>query len=243
MKILFDSKLQQLAFPAVHSGLQCFRHDPKEVATFDIFNKINPDVYIADLSMLTNAVLKNIDQRPHLKCIFVRGEGTEEKEGKVKNQFGNLFEFIDVPIFGDIFSYSKSEFIARYKSDIISIDIEDVIEDSVVSNKIYRIFHNYKIVQHPNYCGGIDPRIKKHIIKSSVACLSNQQDVYNIAIAGSLPVSIDGFDTSDRDNKIKDIVDKVFSGESSFHRVAEILNKLGLEKESKLIMNKIGDFK
>lgn len=243
MKILFDSKLQQLAFPAVHSGLQCFRHDPKEVATFDIFNKINPDVYIADLSMLTNAVLKNIDQRPHLKCIFVRGEGTEEKEGKVKNQFGNLFEFIDVPIFGDIFSYSKSEFIARYKSDIISIDIEDVIEDSVVSNKIYRIFHNYKIVQHPNYCGGIDPRIKKHIIKSSVACLSNQQEVYNIAIAGSLPVSIDGFDTSDRDNKIKDIVDKVFSGESSFHRVAEILNKLGLEKESKLIMNKIGDFK
>lgn len=243
MKILFDSKLQQLAFPAVHSGLQCFRHDPKEVATFDIFNKVNPDVYIADLSMLTNAVLKNIDQRPHLKCIFVRGEGTEEKEGKVKNQFGNLFEFIDVPIFGDIFSYSKSEFIARYKSDIISIDIEDVIEDSVVSNKIYRIFHNYKIIQHPNYCGGIDPRIKKHIIKSSVACLSNQQDVYNIAIAGSLPVSIYDFDTSDRDNKIKDIVDKVFSGESSFHRVAEILNKLGLEKESKLIMNKIGDFK
>lgn len=239
MKILFDSKLQELAFPAVHSGFQCFRHDPKEVATFDIFNKTNPDVYVSHLSMLTNAVLKNIDQRPHLKCIFIRGKETEEKENKVKEQFGNLFQFIDLPIFGDIFSYSKSEFITRYKSDIISIDIEDTID----TDKIYRIFHNYKIVQHPNYCGGIDPRIKKHIIRSATSCLTKPEDVYNIAIAGSLPVSLDNLDTSNRDNKIKDIVDKVFSEDSSFHRTAEILNRLGFEKESKLILSKIGDFK
>jgi hypothetical protein len=113
-----------------------------------------------------------------------------------------------------------------------------------------RIF-NSKLIDNKNYCGHIDEVSLKHIYRSAKLSLTKINRL-NILYAGGIPVSIEDCDdltklndilNLDRNKFTKDALEEILTSKTNLHTVANILNKTGYEKESKVILNKIGDFK
>ncbi len=71
----------------VSLGHDVFIYDPTTIATFDIFNLMEPDVYIGTAWELDRAVHKCIKARPELKSLFIAGD------------WGPLTDTIDLEIY------------------------------------------------------------------------------------------------------------------------------------------------
>lgn len=246
MKILVDDTLISYARAAIFCGFQAFKHEPSQVSTFDTFDMANPDIYIADANRLNKTVYKNIQERPALKVCIVQDSNNNHNNKKAfEDIFGDIYPWISNLGSADLIEYSKSEYIDRYKSDIVSIQDNPIhgIQDVLLPPKIkFRIF-SPNIVKSSNYCGFLPNNIKKNIYRSSKLSISEGNNVYNSILCNCYPISVTSDIlkelNTDHSKSIKELKIKILNENTNFHELARVLEKLNFDKEAKITLEKI----
>lgn len=248
MKILVDESLISYAFPAVYAGFSGSKHDARVKSTFDTFDYIEPDVYIGDPNSLTEAVLKNLEERPHLRVCFLEKnkvhDGEHSNYKKVIDRLGNTPIWVSDSGCADIINYSKANFNPLYKSDVVSIEdipIKQIEGLNVPDQYIMRIF-SAEIINHSKFCGYVNPAIRKNIYKSSRLSLSVGDNIYNSIICDCFPTSIGSVLedlNSDVSSELKILKEEVLASRTNFHVLSSVLEYLNLDKESKIIKDKL----
>jgi hypothetical protein len=196
MKLLADSTLQSYITPAAFSGFAAAKHDINISSTFDTFDRVNPDIYIADADKLTEAVFKNIEERPALKVFIVQKTELDTEhpnKQKVLDRFGNTFTWLSDNGHADLLFYSNSQFYNRYKADVITIqENEHPLLKNIIfpDDIIFRIF-SINIINHNNYCGFAVESIRKNLYKSSRLSFSTGDNYYNSIMCDCMPISMD----------------------------------------------------
>lgn len=248
MKILVDEPLISYVLPAVYAGFSGSKHDTNIRSTFDTFDHIEPDVYIGDPNLLTEAVIKNLEERPHVRVCFLeknKANGSEHPNyKKIIDRLGNVPIWVNDIGSADIINYSKSEFNQMYKSDIVSIQdipIKQIESLNIPDQYIFRIFSS-EVINHSKFCGYVNPAIRKHIYKSSRLSLSAGDNIYNSIVCDCFPTSIDSVLedlNSDTSTELRILQEEVLSSRTNFHVLSSILEYLNLDKESKIIKDKL----
>jgi|LakMenEpi03Aug12_release.lakeMendotaPanAssembly.Ray.scaffolds.fasta_scaffold350981_2 hypothetical protein len=246
MKLLVDKTLISYATPVVFSGFSASQHNSQIMSTFDTFDSYEPDIYLADPDLLNNTTYKALEERPHLRVCVIQKEGTEHpKKAEFKERFGNLYEWIIDSGHGDLYLYSNPSFIEEYKSDLVSIEngIKDFLENlEIPDSLVFRIFSN-QLIYNKRYCGIVPEPVNKNIYKSSKYSISLNSNTYNSLLCDCYPIKPEEFtiDTlyTDKQKEVKELKEKVIEEKTNFHFVANILNILGLDKESKIILYKM----
>lgn len=248
MKLLVDHTLISYATPAIYSGFIAARYDKSAMSAFDTFDKINPDVYIADADLLDESVFKNLDERPSLKVCVVQKSGFDKPHPSLDilvKRFGDVYPWIQEVGHADIFEYYKSVYEPKYKSDIVSINdtpISGIENLELPKDVIFRIFSpNY--VPSKYYCGFVPSSIRKNIYASSKISLSNGNNYYNSALCGCYPLNnedniFDALD-SDHSSELKNIQESIFNSANNFHSIAFILESLDMPSEANKIKLKL----
>ena len=250
MKILIDNTLPMYIGPLAAIETTLAAHNPFVIPTFDIFDKFSPDLYICNPSYITPAVVKNIQERPALKVVFIQRDQSEQTL-KNKEQIEAIFGsglypwFEDIPR-ADLLFYSKSEVNKDYLADIVTFDsaINPSINDFKFSSKlIYRIFSIDKIKSN-YYCGFVPDHSRKSIYKSSKVSISYGDNFYNSALCDCFPVSATSEDevlaalNTNNAKNIKQIKDQIYSVNNNFTGLSNILNLVGCESEAKKVLKK-----
>lgn len=248
MKLLVDSTLQAYATPAVFSGFVAAKHDTRFMSTYDTFDSVSPDIYIADADLLSEAVFKNIEERPALKVFVVQKNNIDTEhpyKHNILNRFGDLYPWIVDKGHADILTYRNSEFYKRYRSDIITINDQptsDILDVSFPEDIIFRIFSS-QMISHNNYCGFAIEAIRKNLYKSSKLSFSTGDDYYNSILCDCMPIQThEDYLTAvynDHTQKIKELKAKILSESTNFHAIISILDIAGYDKESKYITSKL----
>lgn len=248
MKLLVDSTLQTYATPAVLSGFLAAKHDTRFMSTYDTFDSVNPDIYIADADYLSEAVFKNIEERPALKVVIIQKTNINTEhpyKHNILNRFGNLYPWIIDAGHADILNYKDSTFHKRYKSDIIMINDQptsEILNISLPDDIIFKIFSMHRI-PHNNYCGFAVESIRKNLYKSSKVSFASGDDYYNSIICDCMPIQMHenylNAVYTDHTEKVKDLKLKTLSELTNFHAIISVLSILGYDKESKQIENKL----
>lgn len=245
MNILVDHTLINYAKPAVYAGFSASRHDPKMKSTFDTFDMVNPDLYIADSNLLNNTVFKNIEERPALKvCVIQKGQVESPIKEEFTNRFGDVYPWIVDLGYADLFDFAKSQYVPKYKSDIVSIedDITAILESINLPFSInFKIFSSKKINSN-NYCGYISQQNKKYAYASSKCSIAVEDNIYNSILCNCFPIMfgssiLDQINT-DYTNQLKELKEEVIQSKTYFNALSSVLDIFGLSKESSIILNK-----
>jgi hypothetical protein len=248
MKLLVDHTLISYATPATYSGFTAAKYDKSIMSAFDTFDKVNPDIYIADADLLNESIFKNIEERPQLKVCIVQKDGFDKPHPNLDalvKRFGDVYPWIQEAGHADILEYSKATYEDKYKADIVSIEeipIVGIENIELPKEIIFRIFsQNY--IPSKYYCGFVPPSIRKYMYASAKISLSNGNSYYNSAISNCYPLNnedniLDALE-SDNSSKLKAIQDKIFSNSNNFYSIAFILEILNMEKESIKIKAKL----
>jgi hypothetical protein len=245
MKTLVDNSLISYGRSLLYSGFKAAKHDPASVSTFDTFYTVDPDLYIADADFLTKAVIKNIAERPQMRvCVLQRNNFPEHPNFKMfKETFGDLYDWILDAGHADIFVYLKSEYKAKYKSDIVSIEDRPIagIENINPADSVTCRLYSSQMIKHNRYCGYAPEGIRKDIYASAKLCYAQGDNVYNAILCGCRPIDINADITEELNKKInlKDKQAEVLSKSTNFHAVASILQNFGFDKESKIVLDKL----
>lgn len=248
MKLLVDHTLISYATPAIYAGFTAARHDKSLMSTFDTFDKVNPDVYIADADLLNESVFKNIEERPAMRVCIVQKTGFDKQHSnfeKLVNRFGDIYPWIHEFGHADIIEYNNSKYIQKYKADVISIEdipIPGIENVQFPKDVIFRIFSgNY--IQSNYFCGFVPPSERKHMYASSKVSLSSGNNYYNSALCGCYPLNANDniLDVLDSDNssKLQDIRNKILETSNNFSSIAFILENLNMDVEAEKIKNKL----
>jgi hypothetical protein len=250
MKLLVDDNLISYALPAVYCGFKASKHDPKAMSTFDTFDFVQPDLYIASADKLNDTIYKNLDERPGLRVCVLDGSESDlihPKFNDFKNRYGSAHPWIKQSAVGDLVTYAKSEYISKYKSDIVSIEEIPIpgIENLYVPEEyIFRIFSE-SLVNHPNYCGFILQNLKKNFYKSSRFSVSGGSNYFNSILCDCYPIRIDEFDVNileaDQSRKLKELKEETINNYTNFQVLINILGFMGFDKESNLLKNRMGE--
>ena len=252
MKLLVDASLLTYGIAAVYSKISAAQHNPSVASTFDTFDSIDPDVYIADCNSITDTVIKNIEERPALKlCIVEKGNNSQKESHpnyqKLVNVIGNSFFWFHDTGKADLVTFKDAKFNPLYKADIVSIQDELIpcVNNLVLPDGIiFRIFSNEKI-DHNNYCGLAVPEIKKHIYKSSKLSISTGDNFYNSALCDCLPLECSTEENilellnSDTSKQLKFIKDRIYEEANNFTALAEIFESLGCVDEARIVKSKM----
>lgn len=248
MKLLADSTLQSYVTPAAFSGFIAAKHDINFSPTFDTFDQVNPDIYIADADKLTEAVFKNIEERPALKVFIVQKTGLDTEhpnKQKVLDRFGNIFTWILDGGHADLLLYNNAQFHNRYKADIITIQDNEspLLKDIIFPDDIiFRIF-SINIINHNNYCGFAVESIRKNLYKSSRLSFSTGDHYYNSIVCDCMPIPMDSNYleslNTDYSTALKELKELTLNKHTNFHAITSILDMAGYIQESKIIQNKL----
>ena len=250
MKILVDHTLTSYASPAIYSGFEAYQHNSQAISTFDTFDKVNPDLYIADSELLTDATLKNISERPSMQvCVMIKnhGDNTKKYQEKFKEYFGDIYQWFSHYDFADILEFRNSEYNEKYKSDVVCIDdnpSNDIIETVIPEKYIYRII-SPNFVKHNNYCGAARPQIKKDILKSSKICLTSGENFYNALLCDCYPIIPKNIDdvlnqiNKNHTKEIKEAKETVYDSHTNFHALYNILLYANRDSEAKIVKEKL----
>lgn len=247
MNILVDKTLISYARPAVLCGHHASKHDTDVKATFETFDMVNPDIYIADADLLNNTVFKNIEERPALKvCVVQKSNKTEHENKKIfEERFGNIYPWINDTGYADIFDYKDLQFVEKYKCDLVCI--EDNIQAQLESINLnfsikFRIFSS-NVIRNNNYCGIVPHNIKKHLYRSSKCSIAVGDNYYNSILCGCYPIDLskDIIEQVNTDNsaKLKAQTEELLEKHTSFHATANVFDVLNLTKEAAIIRNKV----
>jgi len=247
MNILVDKTLVAYARPAVFCGHQASKHDTDIKSTFETFDQVNPDIYIADADLLNNTVFKNLEERPALKVCVVQKSHSENHPNKkvFEERFGNVYSWIYDNGYADVFDYNHSRFVPEYKSDLVCIEdgLQNALENINLDFSIkFRIF-SHNLIKSNNYCGVIAPDIKKNMYASSKCSIAVGDNYWNSILCGCYPININenildqvnSDNSKDLKNKREELVDKY----TSFHAIANVLETLNLTKDAAIIRNKV----
>lgn len=248
MNLLVDESLISYSKPVIYSGLQAFKHNPNTVSTFDTFDRVNPSVYIADADWLNETVLKNIAERPAMRVVVIQKNQADDPHPayqKMQDRFGDSYLWIVNDGHADLLEYYRPEFSSVLKSNIVSIEdipvsgIENLVLPESVKVKIFSV----NLVNSNYFCGYILPEIRKNAYKSAKLSISTGNNIYNSILCDCLPVQIDNdilnILNSDNTQKIKELKEIVHNSKNNFIDISYILEKLGMDKESKLILSKM----
>jgi hypothetical protein len=250
MKILVDASLLSYGKAATYAGFQAFLHNTQAMSTFDTFDKINPDIYIADSNYVTEAVLKNIEERPALKVVFIEDQINNSRK-KIEDRFGNIYSFKQRISIADLIDYSKPEKINKYEAALVAID--ETVPENILNMKfpkcfIFRIFSG-SIINDSRYCGALIPNRKKNIYKSSSLSIATGDNFYNSALCDCLPIFPETVEDvlsalqSNNSKILKSIKEEAYSKHNNFDSLSEILNELGYDKEANTVLEKAKELK
>lgn len=237
MKILTDKETTELTIPAIQLDYKLFILDGR-MSTFDIFDRINPDLMIIKASSLNNSVIKNVLERPHLKIAVINDN--QEKINELKSAVGNIFIKKEDKPFCNIITYSTAKFDPLLKTDVLCLegaDIENLNNFKFPQSVNYKIFSSKKFIHHNNFCGVLGENYKPSAIKSSNYCIVNKKMELNAIYAGSVPIADSNFISA------SDIsVEEIKESKTNFHYLSDIFNELGLEKESKILKERLENY-
>lgn len=247
MNILVDKTLVSYAKPAVFCGHQASKHDTDIKSTFETFDQINPDIYIADADLLNNTVFKNIEERPALKVCVVQKSHDENHPNKklFEERFGNVYPWIYDNGYADLFEYNHSKLIPEYKADLVCIEdrLQNVLENLNLGFSIkFRIFSS-SLINNNNYCGMLPPFIKKNMYASSKCSIAVGDNYYNSILCGCYPVDLNKniLDQVNTDNtkELKSKREELVEKYTSFHAIANVFEILNLTKDAAIVRNKV----
>lgn len=252
MKLLVDASLLTYGKAGIYSEIQSFLHNPQGgMNTFDTFDKINPDIYFADVDLVTEAVLKNIEERPALRVVFFEGENESPNKLKIENKFGNLYDFKIKTFMADLVDYGNSKFVKDYECNLVSINetLPDFIYDVDFPECVkFRVFSD-TFVGFGRYCGSAPVGIRKNIYKSSALSIASKDNYYNSIICDCCPIApscvqelFDAMET-DYSEKLKSLKEEVYENNNNFSSLASILNELGYTKEASKVAEKSKELK
>ena len=247
MKILIDNDLVNLVTPGVFCGFSANALNPNIMSVYDSFDVVNPDIYIANLSNVTDSVIKNIEERPALKTHFFQTKVSDELViEKLNNKLGNSFIISEYKPFGDILKYYRKPGLPYLKADITCIE-EDFIDNlELLYFKMslkYRIFSDKRVVAHSNYCGVLPDQLKAPALTSSRYAIVDDKNYMNCYLCDCRPIfsfcnAQDEVET-DYSSEIKEAKESILSGSTNFHLFSSILDALGYNRESKIVLEKL----
>jgi|694.fasta_scaffold01364_27 hypothetical protein len=251
MKTLIDIKLLKYGRALAYCGMEVAGLDKNIQSEIDSFDLMKPDLFICKSSTISRSIINCLSESPHIKSVILNNEDDPEKMQLFREHLGEPYLLIDSDSYvdtADVILYNGSKDLPKYQTDIVCTERFDRYP-SGLGLKL-RIF-NSKLIDNKNYCGHIDEVSLKHIYRSAKLSLTKINRL-NILYAGGIPVSIEDCDdltklndilNLDRNKFTKDALEEILTSKTNLHTVANILNKTGYEKESKVILNKIGDFK
>lgn len=236
MKILTDKETIELALPALDIGFKLFMID-ESASVFDIFHRSSPDILLIKSSSINNAITKNIIERPWMRIGIINDD--QDKLNKLKETIGDCFTELEDTPFCNIVTYSKVPFEDLLKSEVVCLEgtETDLSKFNFDDGMSFKIFSSKRMVDHNNFCGILLNNFKAIAIKSSKYCIVNENDYLNAIYCGSTPIL-----DSSLTPAIETTRDEILSGMTNFHRFSEILKKLSLNKESNLVLNKLGEY-
>jgi hypothetical protein len=250
MKMVVDDSVIAYGNPAAYAGFTVARHDYKTVNTYDIFDRVKPDIYIGDITKTSKQVLKVIEERPDLKVIFlepIESDNIDSYKKVITERFGNAYPIIKDRPKADLLLYYKPENIKAFFADVVSLDDnpkQTIFNIQLPANYIFRIFSS-NLVIHNNYCGLVHDHQKKNIYKSSKFSISYGDNFYNSALCDCYPInpscSQDVLDVINKNTnkELKAIKEEIEVKSNNFIALSEVLNVLNLDVESKVIISKM----
>ena len=251
MKTLIDIKLLKYGRVLAYCGMNVSGLDKTIQPEIDSFDMMKPDLFICKSSTISKSIINCLSENPHIKCVIFNNEDNPDKIKLFNDNLGEPMLLINSDSYADtadVILYNKSYNIPRYKTDIVCTEQLEYYPNT--PNLKMRIFYS-KLIPNKNYCGTVDESMLKHIHKSSKLSLTKNNKL-NILYAGGFPVSIEDLENEsklsdilhmDRSKFILNARDNILSHATSLHTVSSLLNNIGYEKESKVILNTIGDFK
>jgi hypothetical protein len=246
MKLLVDKTLLSYATPVVYSGFSASQHNTNIMSTFDTFDSYEPTVYFADADLLNSTVYKAIDERPALRvCIIQKTEGEHGKRKEFQERFGNTYLWTNDIACGDIYMYRNPLYVKEYAADLVAIenDHREFLESLIVpSDMIFRIFSN-QLIHGKRYCGIVPEQANKDIYRSSKFSIATENNIYNSALCDCYPIEPKQFSLDllyqDKKQEVKQMKELTIEVNTNFHVVSSVLAKLGFDKESKIILEKM----
>lgn len=246
MKLLVDMPLLQYGKAATYCGIQSFAHNTQSMSTFDTFDRINPDIYLANLESVSEAVLKNLEERPGLKVAFFSDNKDHPNKQKVISRFGSIYSFYEKFFMADLIEYSNAQKVKEYQCEIISIDQnlpEWILSLDFPKCVKFRIF-NMGVVKSNNYCGYATPSIRKNLYASSLISISSGDEYCNSAICGCYPIAPSTYEEilealeTDRKEELEKIKEGIYNTNNNFYAISQVLRDFGYSKEANNIIEK-----
>ncbi len=248
MNLLVDESLVSYAKPTAYLNFKIAKHNPKDMPTFEIFDRVNPNIYIADADLLNETVFKNIEERPAMRVAIIQRNTNIQNHPnfkKLTDRLGDVYPWIINDGHADLLDYRGSEKSTLLKSDVVSIEdtpIAGIENLQFPSNVVFKVFSSM-LVSSNYFCGFIPPEIRKNAYKSAKVSISQGNNIYNSILCDCLPVQVDSdiltIVNLDNQQKIKELKAIVHNSKNNFIDMAHILKHFGMDKESNIVLEKM----
>ena len=238
MKILASKNLVNMTIPVIQSNMQLFNLDSR-ISAFDIFDKTNPDILIIEAKDVSPSIIKNILERPHLRVVVINNDASKVDE--LKDKIGNSFTLMNPGRpFYNVIACKNASIVSELKSDIVCVegaDIENIEDWQFPISFNFKIFSSKKLIHHNNFCGIINEGLKLSAIKSSKYCIVSKESIFDAIGLGSIPIANSEFEP------VTSITKEDVENNTNFHVMSSIFKKLGMDKESKSMLQILEDIK
>ena len=152
---------------------------------YDAFDKSQPDLFVCKASILNNAAIKNILERPQLKILIVND--CDDNVSWLKSQIGDNFLAISDEAYCSLDNCLNARPVQEFRTTVICPEgaiFQDIQNWNFTEAKI---FSSLRVINHKFFCGFISPEMKYSTFASSEYALVSSDDKYNVAACGSKP--------------------------------------------------------
>lgn len=191
---------------------------------FDVFDRINPDVFVCHASTIEQSILKNIKERPHLRVLVIND--SQENVDKLEKEIGNSF----VKLEGGKFCYldecagaTKSK---RLKAETFCFEGSIIPDIHRMDLEGAKVFSSVGIINTLSFCGMLPSTERFNGYKSCRYALVPEEEFYNAVVCGAIPIG------GNRDATSTKSKSEILKKHTNYDFSIEIMNVLNRPKES-----------
>lgn len=147
------------------------------IPVYDIFDEVQPDVFLTKNTLLNRALLKYLEQDKDIKVCIVQTK-TKNFYSKEMEKSGRINYLLEDEPAADLMTFKDCELSDKVDaSNSFDLVVTDFLSGNAfieVTNRLYKPHYNFcyrivgnKLVQHPSYIGQVDYKEIPYLLKQA----------------------------------------------------------------------------